>query len=199
MILNSDMIKKIIASVPKRKKALPGYRESAILMLFFVRGKETYLVTIRRTKGMTLHSGQMAFPGGKIDPQDKSSYEAAIRETYEEIGVARNQYIHLGDMGFFETLTSNYDAAAHLAWCPEQPAYKINHFEVDEIIEIPVSELRKQFRPDLDFNNGEEVLYLNFHFTPKNSQIAHLWGLTARITHHFLQGLSDKENLVSKR
>lgn len=191
MLLKPEVIRAIIGMVPKRQEVRPGYVPSAILMLFFVRAGQTYLVYIRRTKGLSLHSGQMAFPGGKVDPEDETSYTTAVRETYEEIGVAENQYGYLGDMGLFETLTSRYDAVAHLAWCPQPPRYKMNTFEVAEIVEIPVAILKQQFRPTLDFNNYQELKYLNFRFQPRHSsEVANLWGLTARITHHFLQGLS---------
>ncbi|MFQ5824873.1 MAG: NUDIX hydrolase [bacterium] len=165
---------------------------SAVLMIFFNKKNQTHLVYIRRTKGMNLHSGQMAFPGGKIDPEDESSYATAVRETFEEIGVDAHLCTYLGKMGFFETLTSGYDAAVHLVWCPEPQKYKINQNEVAEVVEIPVATLLEQFQPDLDFDNPQEIMYLNFRYQLKTtSEVVILWGLTARITHHFMQGLSE--------
>lgn len=162
------------------------------MMLFFNREGQTHLVYTRRTRGMNLHSGQMSFPGGKIEPGDASSYITAARETYEEIGIRADQYSYLGEMGFFETLTSRYDAAAHVGWCPQPPQYKLNTFEVAEVVEFPLKVLGKQFRADLDFDNEREVMYLNFNYkTNDMQQVANLWGLTARITHHFIQGLTD--------
>lgn len=189
MLLEPDIITRVLERVDKRPQARAGYTPSAVLMLFFDRGKETYLVYIRRTTGMTLHSGHMAFPGGKIDPQDASSFATAARETREEIGVPPSAYVHLGDMGFFETLTSRFDAAAHLAWCKKPPVYNINRTEVAEVVEIPLRVLAEQFRPELNISNRQEVYYLNFHYQPQNGEVANLWGLTARITHHFLAGL----------
>ncbi|NIR47801.1 CoA pyrophosphatase [candidate division KSB1 bacterium] len=192
MQLTPEIVKDIIENVPKRRTPIDGYVRSAILMLFFNRHNQTYLVYIRRTKDMTLHSGQMAFPGGKIDAEDASSYETAVRETYEEIGVSEDQVVHLGEMGYFETLTSGYDAVAHLAWCDNPPKYRLNPIEVAEVVEIPVAILKQQFRPDLHFDNAQEVMYLNFRFKSEHSpNPANLWGLTARITHHFIHGLTD--------
>jgi len=132
----------------------------------------------------------MAFPGGKIDPDDESSRAAAVRETIEEVGVSPERYEYVGEMGFFETLTSQHDAAAHVAWAPRPPRFKKNDFEVAEIIEIPVHILYEQFRPDLDWGNQHDVMYLNFQYKPSDSgEVVNLWGLTARVTHHFLQGL----------
>ena len=189
MQLSPEIIEEIVRSVPRRAHVIPGYVPSAVMMLFFNRGPETYLVYIRRTKGMNLHSGQMAFPGGKIEPNE-SSYAAAVRETLEEIGVPESEYRHLGDMGYFETLTSRYDAVAHLAWCPNPPTYQPSAREVAAVVEIPISVLRAQFRPDLDFSNYDELIYLNFRYRPEGHSEVTLWGLTARITHHFLSGLT---------
>lgn len=192
MLLQPEEIRKIINLVPKRLEIKPGFVPSAVLMIFFNKQNQTHLVYIRRTKGINLHSGQMAFPGGKIDPRDESSYAAAVRETYEEIGVDARQYISLGEMGFFETLTSGYDAAVHLAWCRQPQEYKINQDEVAEVVEVPIATLLEQFRPDLDFTNPQEIMYLNFRYQPTaTSDVVNLWGLTARITHHFMQGLSE--------
>ena len=192
MLLSKKEISQILKLVPKREEMIAGYIPSAILMLFFNRDEQTNLVYIRRTKGMRIHSGHMAFPGGKVDAVDESSYATAVRETYEEIGVDERQYTHLGDMGLFETLTSAYDAVAHLACCHKPPVYKKNDNEVQEIIEIPLEILFEQFRPDLDYQNRDELMYLNFRYQPPSStKAANRWGLTARITHHFLQGLAQ--------
>ncbi|MFQ5752134.1 MAG: NUDIX hydrolase [bacterium] len=191
MLLRPEDIIECLKIVPKRKEHLRGHVPSAILMIFFNKENKTHLVYIRRTQDMTLHSGQMAFPGGKIDSDDATSYAAAVRETNEEIGVSEKEYRYLGDMGFFHTFTTRYDAAAHLVWSSKRPKYKTNKIEVAEVIEIPLTVLLQQFRPDVDFNNAQELWYLNFKYKPPNSsKTANLWGLTARITHHFMQGLA---------
>ncbi|MFQ5651370.1 MAG: NUDIX hydrolase [bacterium] len=192
MLLSKHAIQRIIDHVPKRRQMRAGYIPSAILMLFFNRDNRTHLVYIRKTSGPNLHSGQMAFPGGKIDPEDGSSRHAAARETLEEIGVPESCYDYVGEMGFFETLTSRYDAAAHVGWAATPPTYQRSKFEVERIIEIPVGGLYEQLRPHLDFDDYQELVTLNFKFKPSDaSEVVNLWGLTARITHHFLQGLHE--------
>lgn len=192
MLLQPEQVKHIIDSLPKRQHILPNYRPAAVMLIFLNKNERTQLVYTRRTTKMKVHSGNMAFPGGKIDKTDASSYATAVRETYEEIGIGESQYEYLGDLGFFETLTSRYDAAAHLSWSPEPLHYKINRDEVAEVVEIPVGVLLEQLRPDLDFNDVEHVRYLNFRYHAPDSQTETvLWGLTARITHHFLSGLLD--------
>ena len=192
MILKPEQIKQVIGDVRKRKEPIKGYIPAAVLLLFFEKEHQSHLVYIRRTHGMNIHSGHMAFPGGKIDPEDDSSFATATREASEEVGVGENQYTYLGEMGFFDTLISSHDAAAHLAWCPTQPKYKINDFEVAEIVEIPLETLYEQFQSNLDLADFERMKYLNFQYSrPSSSEVCNLWGLTARITHHFLAGVFD--------
>lgn len=190
MLLTPEDIKEIITTLPKRQQAIPAYTPAAVLAIFFEKANATHLVYIRRTRDMTVHSGHMAFPGGKIDAEDESSRATALREGCEEIGVDASRWPYLGDMGYFETITSRYDAAAHAVWSPAPLNYKINAVEVAEVVEIPLSHLMSQFRSNLDFRNHHEWMYLNFNYQPPNSSsLANLWGLTARITHHFLKGL----------
>ncbi|HEX9654370.1 MAG TPA: CoA pyrophosphatase [bacterium] len=190
MILTPEDIRQIVTDLPKRLEPIRSYIPAAVLVIFFEKENDTNLVYIRRTRGMSVHGGHMAFPGGKIDPEDESSRATASREGREEIGIDARSLTYVGDMGFFETLTSGYDAAAHAVWSAEPLTYKINPVEVAEVVEIPVEHLLSQFRRDLDFNNYHELMYLNFNYQPANSsQVANLWGLTARITHLFLQGL----------
>ncbi|RMD91175.1 MAG: CoA pyrophosphatase [Calditrichaeota bacterium] len=196
MLLTPEDIQKILQTVPKRKERIPDYTPAAVMMIFLNKNQATHLVYIRRTRGMSLHSGQMAFPGGKIDLEDDTSLTTAIRETYEEIGISSKEYQYLGDMGYFHTLTSRYDAAAHLAWSPGPLRYRINSREVAEIVEIPVQILMSQFRSDLNEDDLNELMYLNFQYQPEGSSKNYtLWGLTARITHHFLKGLKKQREL----
>ena len=192
MLVKPEEIKEALSLVPKRTTFIEGHVPSAVLMVFYDRAEQTHLVYIRRTEHMRIHSGNMAFPGGKIDPGDESSYATAQRETHEEIGLAADSYLYLGDMGSFETLTSKFDAVAHLVWSPDVPSYRINHDEVAEVVEIPIDVLVQQYQSDLDFNDDHQVMYLNFTYHPTpSSKSATLWGLTARITHHFLAALLD--------
>ncbi|MFQ5602294.1 MAG: NUDIX hydrolase [bacterium] len=190
MILTPEDIQQILKYIPRRKEIFKGFVPSAVLVIILNKSDRTHLIYIRRAQEMTLHSGQMAFPGGKIDQQDVSSRAAAVRETREEIGIVESQFTYLGEMGFFETLISRYDAAAHVVWSAQPFKYQINKREVAEVIEIPLDILLNQFRPDLDFDNAQELMYLNFKYQPPNTaNEINLWGLTARITHHFLAGL----------
>lgn len=66
-------------------------RKAAVMMLFYPKNSITHLALILRNKYPGIHSSQIAFPGGKVEPEDKNLEETALRETFEEIGIAPNQ------------------------------------------------------------------------------------------------------------
>ncbi len=188
MKLNKTKLKEMLARVPKRVEPKIGFTQAAVLLLFFNRENQTHLVFIERTKGDTPHGGQIAFPGGKIEPNDVSPQAAAFRETQEEIGVSRHLYDYVGNIGFYLTTVSRFDACAHIAWAETRPAFAPDAYEVARIFEIPVASLYHQFIPNLDVSDTSPLLNLEFNVLAENVSL-NIWGLTARMTHHFLIGL----------
>ncbi len=63
------------------------YRDAAVLMPVVARAPAATVLLTMRTPHLTTHAGQIAFPGGKIDPTDASPTAAALREAEEEIGL----------------------------------------------------------------------------------------------------------------
>ena len=70
---------------------LPGdmtYRDAAVLIPVVAREPEATVLLTQRTSHLSSHAGQIAFPGGKIEPSDADAGFAALREAEEEIGLA---------------------------------------------------------------------------------------------------------------
>src|SRR5947209_8031024 len=65
----------------------PNARHAAVLLSIFEQDGEAYLVFIRRAATLRSHSGEIAFPGGGVEPSDQSRVTAALREAQEEIGL----------------------------------------------------------------------------------------------------------------
>jgi 8-oxo-dGTP pyrophosphatase MutT (NUDIX family) len=66
---------------------------------------ELSMLLTQRTERLKKHSGQIAFPGGKVDPQDRDEIDAALREAFEEVGLERHRVEVLGTMPTYETGT----------------------------------------------------------------------------------------------
>jgi 8-oxo-dGTP pyrophosphatase MutT (NUDIX family) len=69
----------------------PGARRGAVLVLLYPYEREPHLVLTERTPHLSLHSGQISLPGGRVDPHDPSPLETALRETREELGIPTDQ------------------------------------------------------------------------------------------------------------
>jgi 8-oxo-dGTP pyrophosphatase MutT (NUDIX family) len=175
-------------------------KAAAVMMILFnssppnPAGTKTHILLIERAKDKSRHSGQIAFPGGKIEASDPSPLEAALRETKEEIGVDIEQLELLGSMGFFRTLTSGFDAAVHLAWAPSALSWMPRQQEVAAVLEIPLADLYAQFNPQLQLRRRTDLMNLHFHWkVPNAKQEICVWGLTARVLHCFFQMLQTAQ------
>lgn len=201
MLISSAQMTRLVSATPRRYEPNLKLKHSAVMMILFERewrsAPATHLVFIMKTHDGSRHAGQIAFPGGKVDPSDESALAAALRETHEEIGVAPEQLEVLGSMGYFSTMTTGFDAAVFIAR-PRTPLhYSPQTSEVAAIFEIPLAEIAQQFKPELELRTPLDMLQLHFHLptapylrTAREtvptafSQIC-IWGFTARVLQHF--------------
>ena len=123
---------KIKASQPKH---------AAILALFYPNqdNETTFLLTLRASYSGT-HSAQISFPGGKIEEQDKSYYDAALRETLEEVGIPSENIQFLREMTNVYIPPSNFLVTPFISYIDKKPKFIMNE-EVESTIEVKVSDL----------------------------------------------------------
>lgn len=152
-------------------------KDAAVLVPVVDDGEDAKVILTQRTSTLRKHSGQIAFPGGGIDPQDRSPEQAALREAEEEIGL---------DAAFVETLARlpTYYAATGFRITPVLSVVrrgyklKLNQHEVDDVFEVPLSFLMNEAnhqRGSRDFNGTERHFYL-MPYEERN-----IWGITAGI------------------
>lgn len=115
-------------------------RPAAVLVPVVAREPQATVLFTQRTAGLRTHAGQIAFPGGRIDPEDVSAEAAALRETEEEIGLAPD---------FVETLCRGPDYLVGSGYCVTpviatiRPGFslRLNPAEVEDAFEVPLSYL----------------------------------------------------------
>lgn len=111
--------------------------QAAVLVPLVARPEPTLLLT-QRTSHLSNHSGQIAFPGGKVDETDVDVVDAALREAEEEVGLARDHVLVLGTLPIYTTGTA-FIITPVVAWV--QPGFTLvpNAGEVADVFEVPLS------------------------------------------------------------
>ncbi len=112
-------------------------KPAAVLIPIVDRSEPMVLLTLR-TQELTNHAGQVAFPGGKIDPADASPVAAALREAKEEIGLAPTLVEPLGYLDLYLTFTG-FRILPTVARVTPDFKLTLNPWEVTEAFEVPLA------------------------------------------------------------
>jgi 8-oxo-dGTP pyrophosphatase MutT (NUDIX family) len=158
------------------KAGVKATRPAAVLVPVVARAEPVVLLT-QRTPDLRSHSGQVAFPGGKIDPHDVSPEAAALREADEEIGLEKKFIEPIGYLDLYLTF-SGFRILPLVARV--DPGYRltINPGEVADAFEVPLDflmEPNNHQRLKRDWK-GIERQYYAMPFGER-----YIWGVTAGI------------------
>ena len=142
------------------------------------------VILTRRSENLKKHSGQVAFPGGKVDDTDPSPLDAVLRETEEEIGLTSGYIDIAGYLQTFET-GSGFLVLPVVGYVRPGFELKINPEEVADVFEVPLNFLmnRENHNIKQDVWNGQ----LRSYYSMSHEQ-HHIWGVTAGI----LRNLSER-------
>ena len=111
-------------------------KPAAVLVPVVMRDEPMLLLT-ERAAHLRQHSGQIAFPGGRVDPEDASVLEAACREAMEEIGLDSRFISPLGYLDAYLS-TTNYLVMPVVARVSPSYILNLNHDEVADTFEVPL-------------------------------------------------------------
>jgi len=119
------------------KKDMKKANKAGVLALFYPdEAKQTKLVLILRKTYNGVHSAQVGFPGGKLEAQDQSLEDAAVRETYEEIGVPIQDIEVIRQLTEVYIPPSNFYVQPFLSITNKTPRFIKQEDEVEELIEV---------------------------------------------------------------
>jgi 8-oxo-dGTP pyrophosphatase MutT (NUDIX family) len=114
-------------------------RMAAVMMLFYPKNGKTHLVLIVRNSYEGVHSGQIAFPGGKFETEDENFRITALRETQEEVGVTPETIDIIKSFTEVYVPPSNFMVYPFLGICKKEICFVLDATEVSSIIELPLS------------------------------------------------------------
>jgi 8-oxo-dGTP pyrophosphatase MutT (NUDIX family) len=151
-------------------------RPAAVLVGVVDHPEPTVLLTLRNAD-LESHGGQIAFPGGKIEPSDASPAAAALREAHEEIGLAPDLVDPIGHLDLYLTF-SGFRILPTVARVDPGHRLTLNHAEVDEAFEVPLAFLMDAQNHALHSRDWNGVVR-RYYAMPFGER--YIWGVTAGI------------------
>lgn len=164
--------------------ALAQLRPAAILAPIIARPAGLSVLLTQRAAAMRSHSGQVAFPGGKID-SGETALEGALREAEEEIGLAASFIEPLGWLDPYIT-GAGFRIAPLVALVDPGFALKINAMEVEAVFETPLAFLMD---PNNHQRHAKEWRGATRHFYAMPYENRYIWGATAGILRNLYERL----------
>jgi len=158
-------------------------------VLILIYGQKPKILMTEKPKTMSIHGGEISFPGGKWIDTDKDLIETALRETREEIHLKISREQVIGQLEPVTTLNSRFTIASFVSILNDVPELKANS-EVASILHIPMEPFLKTLADDTDPNHKSIQEMYTLTFMDKL-----VWGASARMLKQIVTLLS-KNNVI---
>lgn len=159
---------------------------AAVLVPLVARESQWHLLLTRRTDAVESHKGQVSFPGGGCEEDETEPEQTALRETWEEIGIAGDDVRILGRLNDLVTIT-NFRVTPVVGVVSWPYPFVLSAHEVSRVFTMPLAWIanRSNWQERQFTLDGEPRPYPVITYQEYDGEV--LWGATARITHNFLQ------------
>jgi len=176
----------IAADIITKRQAAGKVTRAAVLIPLLLKDDGLWVLLTQRTNHLHDHAGQISFPGGRMDPDDQSPNETALRESEEEIGLDRKRVEIIGHLPQYLTV-SGYSVTPVVGLVQAQAEYVLDEFEVADIFEVPLSFLLDPANHQVRVWQSEQG-GRRFYAMPYENRF--IWGATAgmlRNLYHLLK------------
>jgi len=164
-------------------------KQGAVLAVFFKEneGGDYRLVFTKRKANLKAHSGQISFPGGRLE-NDESAVDAAVRECHEEIGIAIDVSQVVGPLSKIYISESDFEVVPFVSFLNQAPKFSINDDEVAEIFDVPLRHLldSKNLKSEIRLIRDKQV-DVPFYLWKSHK----IWGATAAILTEILDVIQE--------
>ncbi len=163
-------------------------RKSAVLVLFYPYKNEIYFPLILRPAYDGVHSGQVAFPGGRYELSDENLIRTALREAQEEIGLRLTDVRILGTLTELFIPPSNFFVLPVIGYIPYRPDFFPDAREVEDIFEVKLEEIS-----DTGIIGSSEIVIGGEQVIAPHYEILgyKIWGATAMMISELLTVLNS--------
>ncbi|MBF8295291.1 MAG: hypothetical protein HW389_1836 [Bacteroidetes bacterium] len=185
MTITVEQIRTFLEGHQRRELEKLHLKKAAVLMLFYPKGEDLFVLLTKRTEDVEHHKGQVSFPGGSQDEDDVNLVATALRESEEEIGLPQDAVQVFGMFDDYET-PSGFAITPVVAYAHRLPPLKHSATEVEEILEVPAALFldKRNERVEKRVRLG---IVLDVYFYRFGDY--EIWGATAAILRGFLHSL----------
>lgn len=184
--MQDDWLQRIRDHHPEVLKSERLFPEAAVLVPI-TRGEQPELVLTLRASGLSTHGGEVAFPGGRRDPEDEGLAQTALREAHEEIGLPPGLVEIIGPLS---TLVSKHGikVTPYVAVIPDYVEYKPNDGEIAAVFTVPLT-----FFLDHPRETTHRIDHMGKHwYVPcYRYEGFKIWGLTAMVVVELMNVMFD--------
>lgn len=180
--------RRVLGDLPPDFLPKQPWKPASVLLPLVTRPEPTVLFT-QRTERLQDHAGQVSFPGGGREPADADPVETALRETEEEIGLARRHVEVTGYLRGYLTI-SGYTVTPVVGLVQPGFTLKTDPLEVAEVFEVPLKFLTDPANRKVESRTlaGKDVGFYVFQYRAHR-----IWGATAAMLVNFLDALLSGE------
>jgi 8-oxo-dGTP pyrophosphatase MutT (NUDIX family) len=177
-----DQIGKMLSSRRRRVIEHHPFSHAAVLVPLFQKDGNCHLLFTKRSEEVKYHKGEISFPGGVVDEEDRELINTALREAHEEIGLKESDIQIIGVLDDIVTITE-FIVTPIVGLFPYPYPFKVSEVEIAELIEVPLASLLEKdcFSEREIFRGGQKEFVYAYQY---GNHI--IWGATARILKQFL-------------
>jgi 8-oxo-dGTP pyrophosphatase MutT (NUDIX family) len=164
-----------------RERMRPPLSPAGVLIPLLERAATLSVLLTQRAEDLKHHAGQISFPGGRMEPDDRDVVHAALRETHEEVGIAPESVTIIGYLDTVPTVTG-YAVTPVVGLVGEDVSLRLDRTEVDYAFEVPLDFLfdeRNQRSCERE-HEGVKIPTVEFHYEGRR-----IWGATAHMLVQF--------------
>ena len=181
------LLQQVLAKRVKKNVTDSDLMPAAVLLLLYEKEGAYHVLLNKRSELVEHHKGEISFPGGARDPEDRDFLDTALRETEEEMGVRRGDVTILGELDDIVTRT-NFGVRVYVGTIPYPYPFQPSQDEIAEVLEVPLAVLQDPANLRQDARWVDNQLTTSYAYACGEHLV---FGATATILEQFLDLLGQ--------